>query len=113
MYKRQAKRKKNELRITDRQAKRLEIKIDKINSKLKPLNSFVLPGGTFLSSYLHLTRTVIRRSERLIAALMAKEKINPNILIYLNRLSDYIFVLARYSNSQGKKDILWKPGKNR
>ena len=108
----QTKAKKSVLRITDRQIKRMEIEIDKMNSGLKPLNSFVLPGGTLVSSYLHLARTIIRRSERITVALMVKEKINPYVIIYLNRLSDYIFVLSRYLNARGKKDILWKPGKN-
>jgi len=108
----QTKAKKSVLRITDRQIKRMEIEIDKMNSGLKPLNSFVLPGGTLVSSYLHLARTIIRRSERITVALMVKEKINPNVIIYLNRLSDYIFMLSRYLNARGKKDILWRPGKN-
>ena len=76
------------------------------------LNSFILPGGSESSTYLHIARTITRRAERKVVALSKKEKINSVTIIYLNRLSDLLFVLARYTNSKGKKDILWKPGKN-
>ena len=72
----------------------------------------MLPGGSKSSTYLHIARTVTRRAERKVVALSKKEKINPVTIIYLNRLSDLLFVLARYTNNKGKKDILWKPGKN-
>ena len=87
-------------------------KIDNFNKELSSLNSFILPGGSESSTYLHIARTVTRRAERKIVALSKKEKINPITIIYLNRLSDLLFVLARYTNNKGKKDILWKPGKN-
>ncbi|MBX7145875.1 MAG: cob(I)yrinic acid a,c-diamide adenosyltransferase [Alphaproteobacteria bacterium] len=104
---------KQRLRMAVTQVTRLEKEIDQINLKLSPLNSFVLPGGSELASYLHLARTLVRKSERYICALAAKESINPVILQYMNRLSDYLFVLARYHNNLGKDDILWKPGENR
>jgi cob(I)alamin adenosyltransferase len=104
---------KGALRIEAAQVTRLEREIDALNAKLKPLDSFVLPGGTALAAYLHLARTVTRRAERLVAALAADESVNPEALKYLNRLSDHLFVLARAANAKGKKDLLWKPGENR
>ena len=104
---------KGALRIEAAQVARLEREIDALNAKLKPLDSFVLPGGTALAAYLHLARTVTRRAERLVAALAADESVNPEALKYLNRLSDHLFVLARAANAKGKKDLLWKPGENR
>ncbi len=103
------------LRIIPEQVQRLETLIDRYNEPLAPLNSFVLPGGTALSSHLHLARTVVRRAERLVAALLHAEprKTNAQSMIYLNRLSDLLFVLARVLNNQGKDDVLWKPGANR
>lgn len=103
------------LRIIPEQVQRLETLIDHYNEPLSPLNSFVLPGGTALSSHLHLARTVVRRSERLVATLLHAQpgETNPQTLIYLNRLSDLLFVLARVLNDQGKGDVLWKPGANR
>ncbi|HLJ64137.1 MAG TPA: cob(I)yrinic acid a,c-diamide adenosyltransferase, partial [Stellaceae bacterium] len=89
------------LRIEASQAKRLEREIDALNAALKPLDSFVLPGGTPLSAHLHLARTITRRAERLVAALALAEKINPKALIYLNRLSDHLFVLGRHANGKG------------
>jgi cob(I)alamin adenosyltransferase len=84
-----------------------------MNAKLRPLDSFVLPGGTPAAAHLHLARTVTRRAERLIAALAAREPVNPLALVYANRLSDHLFVLSRRLNAGGKKDVLWVPGKNR
>ena len=79
---------------------------------MKPLNSFILPGGSIASSHLHLARTVARRAERKAVKLSKKEAINPLIIKYLNRLSDLLFVLARIENKERNiKDILWKPGK--
>jgi cob(I)alamin adenosyltransferase len=101
------------LRITQTQVTRLEHEIDAMNKELSPLNSFVLPGGKKASATLHLARTVCRRAERLIAELIAMEDINPATLHYMNRLSDHLFVMARYLNAKGKKDVLWKPGVNR
>ena len=93
------------------QSKILELEsiIDLYNEKLPPLRSFILPYGTFTSSALHLARTICRRAERETVSLSKQEKINPNILIYLNRLSDLLFVLARYVNKKAKiSDTLWK-----
>ena len=100
------------LKITKDRVDYIEEKIDNFNKELSSINSFILPGGSESSTYLHIARTVTRRTERKIVALSKKEKINPITIIYLNRLSDLLFVLARYTNNKGKKDILWKPGKN-
>ncbi|HXV74060.1 MAG TPA: cob(I)yrinic acid a,c-diamide adenosyltransferase [Sphingomonadales bacterium] len=101
------------LRVLDFQVAWLEGEIDRMNEKLFPLKSFVLPGGTAASAYLHLARTIVRRAERNVAALMEREKVNPSALKYLNRLSDYLFVLARFLNRKGTGDVLWAPGKSR
>ena len=101
------------LRITETQVKRLEREIDVLNKRLKPLNSFVLPGGSAAAASLHLARTVARRAERVICALASIEKVNPVAIQYTNRLSDFLFVLARVENGNGTKDILWEPGVNR
>lgn len=100
------------LRITPLQVTRLEKEIDAMNSVLAPLNSFVLPGGKKASAFLHLARTICRRAERLVCELSGAEIINNVALQYLNRLSDHLFVMARFLNAKGKKDVLWKPGKN-
>jgi cob(I)alamin adenosyltransferase len=100
------------LRITAAQTDWLEKQIDIYNETLAPLTSFVLPGGTPLSSALHLARTVVRRAERLVVALADKEPgINPEAVKYLNRLSDLLFVLARVGNANGVRDVLWTPGR--
>ena len=100
------------LRITPSQTDWLELQIDHYNESLEPLTSFVLPGGTHLAATLHLARTVTRRAERLVVALMAEEAdVSVNALKYLNRLSDLLFVLARVANANGKKDVLWTPGR--
>jgi cob(I)alamin adenosyltransferase len=101
------------LRIVAAQVKRLEAEIDAINAALAPLNSFVLPGGSPAAAYLHLARTVTRRAERLVCALAAEEKINPEAVKYLNRLSDHLFVLSRRLNDNGARDVLWRPGLTR
>ncbi|MGV3491630.1 MAG: cob(I)yrinic acid a,c-diamide adenosyltransferase [Devosia sp.] len=102
------------LRITAGQEEWLEGQIDIYNEALKPLTSFILPGGTALSVALHLARTVTRRAERLAVALKAAEPdVNPHAIIYLNRLSDVLFVLARVANANGESDVLWVPGKSR
>ena len=88
----------------------LEEEIDKMNSKLSSLTSFILPGGTKSSSFLHLARTVTRRCERTLVKLNSKEKIDPEIIKYINRLSDFLFVLARIENIKDG-DILWVPNK--
>ena len=101
------------LRINEAQVERLEAEIDAMNDKLEPLKSFILPGGTALSAQLHLCRTVSRRAERLASELAEGGDVNPNAVIYLNRLSDWFFVAGRVANENGKTDVLWVPGKNR
>ena len=101
------------LRIVDAQVDRLEAEIDAMNARLKPLESFILPGGTPAAAFLHLARTVTRRAERLMAELMGVEAVNPAAIRYANRLSDHLFVLGRHLNDDGAKDVLWVPGKNR
>lgn len=104
----------NALRIELFHVERLEREIDAMNADLSPLNSFILPGGSPASSFLHLARTVCRRAERLFFSLLSESpSLNPLIGRYLNRLSDHLFVMARHLNDQGKQDILWIPGKNR
>jgi cob(I)alamin adenosyltransferase len=101
------------LRIQDSQVERLEREIDALNAELKPLSSFVLPGGSPAAAWLHLARTVVRRAERATTRLAEAEPVNAAVVRYLNRLSDHLFVLARWSNGKGAKDVLWKPGANR
>jgi cob(I)alamin adenosyltransferase len=103
------------LRIVQAQVDRLESEIDQLNASLEPLRSFVLPGGSEASAALHVARTVTRRAERLIVelSLTQGESVSGPALKYINRLSDFLFVAARYVNSQGMGDILWVPGKNR
>jgi cob(I)alamin adenosyltransferase len=101
------------LRVTADQVTRLENWIDAANEGLKPLESFVLPGGSPASAYLHLARTVCRRAEIAVLRLMADESVNRLVAVYLNRLSDLLFVLARACNDNGERDVLWVPGKHR
>ncbi|HEX3182595.1 MAG TPA: cob(I)yrinic acid a,c-diamide adenosyltransferase [Beijerinckiaceae bacterium] len=105
------------LRITQTQVDRLEREIDRLNADLAPLRSFVLPGGTPAAAALHLARTIARRAERLMVALAATEPVGAPALKYVNRLSDFLFVAARYVNhkaeGEGGGDVLWVPGKNR
>jgi cob(I)alamin adenosyltransferase len=103
------------LQVTDAQVTRLESEIDLLNGELKPLRSFVLPGGTPAAACLHLARTISRRAERLMVALAARkgETVGEPALRYINRLSDFLFVAARYANDKGKSDVLWVPGQNR
>jgi cob(I)alamin adenosyltransferase len=103
------------LRILPTQTAQLESWIDKYNEPLAPLNSFVVPGGTQLSAHLHVARTVVRRAERLAVTLQMQDGpgTNPEAVRYLNRLSDLLFVLCRVANDNGKRDVLWVPGKNR
>ena len=103
------------LRIVAEQVKRLESEIDTLNARLKPLNSFILPGGTPAAAALHLARTITRRAERLMVALarLPDETVGPPALQYINRLSDLLFVAGRIANDDGRGDILWKPGANR
>ena len=101
------------LRIVAAQVARLEGEIDRMNAGLRPLDSFILPGGTPAAAYLHLARTIVRRAERLVCALAAEERVNPEAVKYLNRLSDHLFVLGRRLNDNGAKDVLWQPGLTR
>lgn len=103
------------LRIIETQVERLENDIDTLNADLEPLRSFVLPAGSAASAHLHLARTISRRAERLTVELAADETevVNPFCTQYLNRLSDFLFVAARWVNDKGRADVLWVPGKNR
>lgn len=101
------------LRMVMPQVERLETEIDEMTAVLEPLRSFILPGGSALSAYLHQCRTVARRAERLAVALAAEEPINPAAVKYLNRLSDWFFAAARMANDKGRGDVLWVPGANR
>jgi cob(I)alamin adenosyltransferase len=103
------------LTVTAAQVDWLEAEIDRLNDELEPLWSFILPGGSAAAAYLHLARTVCRRAERLIAELNDKagESVTPEVLKYVNRLSDFLFVAARHANGKGARDVLWKPGQNR
>ena len=106
------------LSISQSQIDRLEQEIDQLNINLSSLKSFVLPGGSSASSFLHLARTTIRRAERLMVELSAKEKnsVSRESLAYVNRLSDLCFVAARYANQTergGQGDVLWRPGKTK
>jgi len=103
------------LTATQAQVSWLEAEIDRLNAELAPLKSFVLPGGSAAAAYLHLARTVCRRAERLVAELKDKpgESVTPEVLKYVNRLSDYLFVASRYANGKGARDVLWVPGRNR
>ena len=101
------------LRIVAAQVAWLEQAIDAANAPLAPLTSFILPGGSEAAARVHLARAIVRRAERAATALAAAEPVNPQALAYLNRLSDYLFVLARALNASGQGDILWTPGANR
>jgi cob(I)alamin adenosyltransferase len=98
------------LRVKEGQGLRLEAAIDRLNAPLKPLNSFVLPGGQPAAAWCHVARTVCRRAERDVVTLAHEEPVNPQVIVYLNRLSDLLFVLARVLNHQGQGDVLWVPG---
>jgi cob(I)alamin adenosyltransferase len=101
------------LRIVERQVERLEREIDAMNADLAPLTSFILPSGSAGVSALHLARAVVRRAERASVALNEAEPLNPQLLAYLNRLSDHLFVAARSVASHEGGDVLWKPGGTR
>ncbi len=101
------------LRIVPAQVDWLEQRIDAVNEGLAPLTSFILPGGSEASARLHLARTAARRAERTMTTLASAEPVNPAALAYINRLSDYLFVLSRAVNDGGAGDVLWKPGANR
>lgn len=101
------------LRIVAAQVARLEVEIDDMNGTLEPLTSFILPGGSPEVAALHLARTVVRRAERAAVALHEAEPLNPQLLAYLNRLSDHLFVAARFVAARQGGDVLWQPGATR
>ncbi len=92
---------------------RLEAEIDRLNEKLSPLTSFILPGGSPAAAHLHLARAIARRAERSVVALADAEPVSAEAVKFANRLSDLLFVAARYANDEGKADLLWTPGANR
>ena len=101
-----------DLRITDGQVNRLEEEIDAMNAELAPLTSFVLPGGTAAAAYIHLARAQARRAEREMTELATQEVVGEPAMQFINRLSDHLFVMARYINNIEDSDVLWKPGMN-
>jgi cob(I)alamin adenosyltransferase len=101
------------LRIVASQVERLEHAIDAMNAELEPLRSFILPGGSGAVAALHVARTVVRRAERAAVALHEREPLNPQLLAYLHRLSDLLFVTARYVAAKEGGDVLWRPGATR
>ena len=108
------------LRIVESQVARIESDIDSLNATLKPLRSFILPGGSAAAAHLHLARTVMRRAERLMVELAYEggtdgrgERVNEHAMRYANRASDFLFVAARVVNENGEADVLWVPGKER
>jgi len=103
------------LTVTDTQVAWLEGEIDRLNAELEPLKSFILPGGSPASAYMHLARTMCRRAERIMVELKDQpgEEVSAASLKYANRLSDYLFVAGRYANNKGVGDVLWAPGQNR
>lgn len=101
------------LRITPAQVTAVETHIDRHNAQLRPLDSFVLPGGTELACSLHLARTICRRAERVVVELARHEELNASVLPFINRLSDLLFVVSRVANDGGTGDVLWIPGRNR
>ena len=101
------------LRIVASQVERLEVEIDTMNALLEPLTSFILPGGSLAVSTLHLARAIVRRAERAAVALHQVEPLNQHLLAYLNRLSDHLFVAARFVAAGEGGDVLWRPGATR
>ena len=101
------------LRIIASQVERLEVEIDRMNSELGPLTSFILPGGTQAAAALHIARAGVRRAERSTVAMTRSVPVNPQAASYLNRLSDYLFVAARIVNQSAGGDVLWRPGATR
>jgi len=102
-----------ELRIVSSQVEWLEAAIDKANEQLPPLTSFILPGGSVAAAHMHMARAISRRAERALVAASLDVSINPQALNYINRLSDYLFVLCRLMNSTRGGDIMWVPGASR
>jgi cob(I)alamin adenosyltransferase len=104
---------RDSLRLTAAATARLEAEAAAMNTALPALTSFVLPGGTPAAAHAHLARTIVRRAERRVVALAQIETVNPEVIRYLNRLSDHLFVLGRRFNANAKTDVLWAPGANR
>ena len=101
------------LRVVEAQVVWLEQAIDAANTRLEPLTSFVLPGGTEAAARLHVARAAVRHAERAMTAMASHVPTNPQAMAYINRLSDYLFVAARLANEQGRADVKWVPGANR
>ena len=101
------------LRLVPAQSTWLEERIDALNENLAPLTSFILPGGSEAAARVHVARASVRRAERAMTALASQVPVNPAALAYINRLSDYLFVLTRAINAAGAGDVLWVPGQNR
>lgn len=101
------------LRVVAEQVDRLELEIDSMNAALAPLTSFILPSGSAAVAALHIARAVVRRAERAAVALNEQEALNPQLLAYLNRLSDHLFVAARHVAAAQGGDVLWQPGATR
>jgi cob(I)alamin adenosyltransferase len=102
------------LTVNAQQVARLESEIDTLNAELQPLRTFVLAGGSPAAAYLHLARTICRRAERVIVELKdSGESVSTEVMSYINRLSDFLFVASRYLNDKGARDVLWVPGANR
>lgn len=106
-----AARRRAPLRLTADHVRPLEEAIERANAALAPLRTFVLPGGSAAAAWLHVARTVCRRAERRLVTLARREALNPQVIVYLNRLSDLLFVLARRANHDGREDVLWVPGR--
>lgn len=101
------------LRIVPAQVQWLEARIDAATERLTPLTSFVLPGGSEAAARVHVARAAVRRAERAMTALADQDAVNPAALAYVNRLSDFLFQLARLANDEGRADVTWIPGANR
>ena len=101
------------LRVAPAQCLRLEVEVTAMNALIPPLKSFIMPGGSAAAAHAHLARTIARRAERQVVALAALEPVNPEVVRYLNRVSDHLFVLARRFNDHGASDVVWVPGLNR
>jgi cob(I)alamin adenosyltransferase len=101
------------LRLAASQWQRLEAEVTAMNAQIPALTSFIMPAGSPAATYAHLARTVTRRAERHVVTLSGIEEVNPEVLRYLNRLSDHLFVLSRRFNGNGATDVLWVPGLNR
>jgi cob(I)alamin adenosyltransferase len=106
-----AARRRTPLRLTADHVRPIEEAIERANAALTPLRTFVLPGGSPAAAWLHLARTVCRRAERRLVTLSRREDLNAQAIVYLNRLSDLLFVLARRANRDGQEDVLWVPGR--